>query len=794
MTTISEAIAASQQVTAYLLSLREDDPLPAPIPDIIDTIELDLPDLPDLPDIIIEDLGDIEPPEPAAPQEQPMPGQSEFVTTVAQFVAAFISPDVDVIDASGLDDTVKLQRPLRAGGRAKWIDGGPTGVTITGDGLWAEDMDSFEIRRVEVKDVPGRGPQTGSGMIINRVSYVHVDQCTIGPNLNDEGILLSNWPGQYHKMECHITRCILNGGSGRNLFATILPGDPAKSQDDDFSRWGDMIRVTVWRNIFVGNWRNPLLRGVSAAVVDNLWDRDGWSNWQPPLTAAWPRQEDGGDARVFGESWFVGFDSLVVNPRHEGGRSTLSSIHLDGSLPYWYNDDHYPIGASREVIIAEAGRYGAMTLPPPPADDDQTGTGPPPGDNYGHMEDVGPRKFQGHTIPIGIRLDPGDDYQRKVDEGVDAGTRNFIITEGVHEGFSLQLDRIRHDDTRFIGLDAKLDGQGQTTYAFHGNASNVTIGGGALRGPLEVYGYNNPVQHGAIHAQLFASEPTPEPNQAKGWLIQYVDVHHNRGAGVLVGPGGWLLDFRIHHNGQLGFTTHGADGCEIAYGEVWANNTDGHDPWWEAGASKLKYTSRAHVHHLHIHDDAYGIWLDIDNGANGLNIVEENLIERCTHMGIFNEISFDCVIRYNTVLECGFGMPVDFLWGAGIASSTSTGTHIYRNYVAECAEGIGFIDQNRGEGRTAGPWVTEDCSAFNNCIEDCGQSGIAISGPGDPFEGDPAAEGEVTWENNMYVLDDFPERGSEYTDIYEAQPFRLGTSSITKEQWKNRVEPTAVFA
>lgn len=100
-----------------------------------------------------------------------------------------------------------------------------------------------------------------------------------------------------------------------------------------------------------------------------------------------------------------------------------------------------------------------------------------------------------------------------------------------------------------------------------------------------------------------------------------------------------------------------------------------------------------------MHDNyGSGLWCDVDC-RNVL--VENNLVERNSDAGIFYEISFDAIIRNNTVRLNGTGRGGQqgsfWVWGAGIQIAASEGVRVYGNTVtvAEGSSGIVIVDQGR---------------------------------------------------------------------------------------------------
>ena len=105
----------------------------------------------------------------------------------------------------------------------------------------------------------------------------------------------------------------------------------------------------------------------------------------------------------------------------------------------------------------------------------------------------------------------------------------------------------------FIGAPgAILDGQGRNHYAFTQGASNVTIKyltiqdfgiGSSATTPSGDNGGQGVVNHDA----------------GRGWVMKYLTVQYNAGAGVFVGTDGTLSYSCLRDNGEYGFQGQGSD-------------------------------------------------------------------------------------------------------------------------------------------------------------------------------------------------------------------------------------------
>ena len=76
----------------------------------------------------------------------------------------------------------------------------------------------------------------------------------------------------------------------------------------------------------------------------------------------------------------------------------------------------------------------------------------------------------------------------------------------------------------------------------------------------------------------------------EGWIVTANEVRLNHGVGVQGAD--VVTRNRIHHNGQLGYSTYGATGTLFAENEVANNNYADYDWFWEAGGAKFMVTTR----------------------------------------------------------------------------------------------------------------------------------------------------------------------------------------------------------
>ena len=178
----------------------------------------------------------------------------------------------------------------------------------------------------------------------------------------------------------------------------------------------------------------------------------------------------------------------------------------------------------------------------------------------------------------------------------------------------------------------------------------------------------------------------------------------------------------IHHNNQLGFGATRTTNGLLEGNEVHDNNYNAQYEWgWEAGGSKFSHNNGLVVRNNYVHNNhGPGLWTD---GSNINTIYEGNTVVNNFAAGIFHEISYDAIIRNNTVRGNGFGDP-QWLWGGGITVSSSLNVEIYGNHVEGNFNGITAVQQNRGSG-DFGPFKVQNIYVHDNVIVNSGGTGVA---------------------------------------------------------------------
>jgi parallel beta-helix repeat protein len=186
-------------------------------------------------------------------------------------------------------------------------------------------------------------------------------------------------------------------------------------------------------------------------------------------------------------------------------------------------------------------------------------------------------------------------------------------------------------------------------------------------------------------------------------VLEDNETRYNQ-TGIHVGDNQTIRGNLIHHNRQYGIAGGPSRNVLIEGNELAWNNTAHLDPNDDAGGSKI-VGSQAGTHFLtwrrnYVHDNyGQGIWSD----GNVRNVTyEENLIENNGGAGIDHEISWDAVIRNNTLrnnntFEQGLGKSC--WYGSQIAVNNSQNVAIYGNIIeAIGSNAICMANATRSEG------------------------------------------------------------------------------------------------
>lgn len=274
-----------------------------------------------------------------------------------------------------------------------------------------------------------------------------------------------------------------------------------------------------------------------------------------------------------------------------------------------------------------------------------------------------------------------------------------------------------------------------TAIAFESEASDVLIYG------LTVEKYAGPGQVAPVRAF-----------EGRNWRIERSIVRLNSAGGITVGEGTQVINSQIIRNGQIGVSGIGdnmlIEGNEIAY-----NNFAGYSPGWEAGGTKFVGSRDLVVRGNYVHHNrGPGLWTD---GSNVDVLYEDNLVVQNAGAGIFHEISYDAVIRYNVAMY-NAPTPRQMFEGGQIFVSSSGNTTVHDNIVVVGSSGgnaVAIVQQGRGDGEL-GPHVADGNEVHNNVMVMLHEESLTGLSAGLEDGDEWNVSGNQFRDNTYYILDD----------------------------------------
>jgi parallel beta-helix repeat protein len=325
-------------------------------------------------------------------------------------------------------------------------------------------------------------------------------------------------------------------------------------------------------------------------------------------------------------------------------------------------------------------------------------------------------------------------------------------------------DDVWRDDTRLVrvlSLDDLAPGTVYLDYAADriwvaddpgGADMEISVAPSAIRSGSNERGTAR-VRLSGLVVERFANpaQAAPAVEMGPGWVVDGVEVRENHGEGVDVGSRSILRNSHIHHQGQLGLGGAGAVGALVEDNRIDHNNTAGYDPAWEAGGSKWAAgTRQLTVRGNHVFaNNGPGLWTDGDNVGT---VYEDNLVEQNLGPGIIHEISYDAVIRGNTVRQNSRSTAGRSIWyGSEILVNSSQRVEIARNTVVsdDNGNGIGLVDTDRGSGRL-GVYRVAEIDVHDNVVRMAAGAETGLVGRGTAFQ--PGAR--VRFRRNTYQVPD----------------------------------------
>ncbi|MCH5670918.1 right-handed parallel beta-helix repeat-containing protein [Streptomyces gilvus] len=285
----------------------------------------------------------------------------------------------------------------------------------------------------------------------------------------------------------------------------------------------------------------------------------------------------------------------------------------------------------------------------------------------------------------------------------------FWLRPGTHR---LDPDRyaqvVPKDGDRYVGAPgAVLDGRKKNAYAFSGSARDVTID------HLTVQGFVAPQNEGVVNH-----------DSADGWVIEHSTIQNNSGAGLMAGARQQVRANCLRDNGQYGMNAYKGSGritdLVVEGNEIVGNNTGD----WErrqqgcgcTGGIKFWAVDGADVRGNWVHDNrGTGLWADTNNNDF---LIENNVIEANDGAALIYEISYNAIIRNNTIRRNN--------WVEGRAAADRGDTFPFATV---------YLSESGGEPRIKAR--TDQIEIYGNVLEN-NWSGITLWENADRFCNSPA--------------------------------------------------------
>lgn len=285
----------------------------------------------------------------------------------------------------------------------------------------------------------------------------------------------------------------------------------------------------------------------------------------------------------------------------------------------------------------------------------------------------------------------------------------FWLRPGTHTLMSDRYDQVipKEGDVYVGAPGAVLDGRKSNHYAFGGDARDVVIR------YLTVQKFLAPRDEGVVNH-----------DSADGWVIEHATIRDNSGAGLMAGARQQVRSSCLRDNGQYGMNAYKEGGrlkgLVVEGNEIAGNNTDD----WErrrpdcgcSGGVKFWAVDGADVRGNWVHDNrGTGLWADTDNNDF---LIEDNLIEDNDGAALIYEISYNAVVRDNTIRRNN--------WVEGRARAAAGDTFPFATV---------YLSESGGEPRIRAR--TDKIDVYRNVLED-NWSGITLWENADRFCNSPA--------------------------------------------------------
>ena len=289
-----------------------------------------------------------------------------------------------------------------------------------------------------------------------------------------------------------------------------------------------------------------------------------------------------------------------------------------------------------------------------------------------------------------VAVYPNDGYTLQDHTAYHPAGTTFWLAPGVHKlrVGDVYGQVVPKDGNTYVGAPgAVFDGQDTQYTAFGGHATRVTIK------HLTVRNFASGLDQGVVNH-----------DSGNDWVIERNSLVFNRGAALMIGARNQIRYNCLADNGQYGFNAYQAGNGIVDVvmdrNEIARNNTED----WEArtpcgctGGGKFWSVERAQVTNNWVHDNnGTGIWADYDNVQF---LFEGNLIENNAGPGIWYEISYNFMIRYNNIrgnnwrTDGGENFPFGGIYIAESGGDTRAGSvyavsEIHGNLIANNWDGV----------------------------------------------------------------------------------------------------------
>ena len=319
------------------------------------------------------------------------------------------------------------------------------------------------------------------------------------------------------------------------------------------------------------------------------------------------------------------------------------------------------------------------------------------------------------AITADVEIWPGDDVNAILASHPE-GT-SFLLHAGVYRRLTLMP---RSNQSIYGEPGAILDGESVATDGVgRARANDVTIHG------LQIRNYTGTCVNWG------------DGGWGIRWTVEKVEASYCR-VGIQIKQGGIYRGNYVHHNRQYGLRGGGesilVEGNEIAF-----NRTDPSSDPYDSGGTKFVNTDGMVFRGNHVHDNkGNGVWFD---GWNKGALIEYNVVTGNHNVGIYHELGYSPVIRYNTANNNG----------QHPHEGGDDGAEIYGNTVSNNLHGIaGQMDERGNDWRSGAERKLADLHVYDNTISmNQGATGVFDYHAAQPSF---APGANIRFEGNSYVL------------------------------------------